>query len=93
GCAYGYFGPYFDNGKPIEQNWANRLDSENLSGLTAYQSEYKPKANRYTVGESGSFIYIQMQTAALKEILKIDSEKFQAYCRSVTEKTLNKLCC
>lgn len=91
GCAYGYFGPYFDNGKPIEQNWANRLDSENLSGLTAYQSEYKPKANRYAVGESGSFIYIQMQTAALKEILKIDSEKFQAYCHSVTEKTLNKL--
>lgn len=91
GCAYGYFGPYFDDGKPIEQNWANRLGSENLSGLTAYQSQYKPKANRYAVGESGSFIYVQMQTAALKEILKIDAEEFQAYCHSVTKNALNKL--
>jgi selenocysteine lyase/cysteine desulfurase len=70
GCAYGYFGPYFDNGNPIEENWSNRLDSENFAGLTNYQPEYKPKANRYSAGESGSFIYVKMQIAALKQVIE-----------------------
>lgn len=91
GCAYAYYGSYFDNGKPIEQNWANRLGSENLSGLTAYQSQYKPKANRYAMGESGSFIYVQMQIAALKEILKINAQELQDYCQSISEESLSVL--
>lgn len=91
GCAYAYYGDYFDDGNPIEQNWANRFGSENLSGLTAYQSKYKPKANRYAMGESGSFIYVQMQIAALKEILKIDALELQEYCESISEKSLNDL--
>ncbi|TCK64771.1 selenocysteine lyase/cysteine desulfurase [Winogradskyella wandonensis] len=91
GCAYGYYGSYFDNGKPIEQNWANRLGSENLAGLTAYQSQYKPKANRYAMGESGSFIYVKMQTAALKEILKIKPSELQEYCHKISEKALKEL--
>ncbi len=91
GSSYAYYGPYFDNGKPIEQNWANRLGSENLSGLTAYQSEYKPKANRYAVGESGSFIYVKMQTAALEEILRIDKVEFQEYCHSISIDILKSL--
>ncbi|RZN84095.1 MAG: aminotransferase class V-fold PLP-dependent enzyme [Winogradskyella sp.] len=91
GCAYAYYGPYFDNGKPIEQNWANRLGSEDLAGLTQYQSQYKPKASRYAMGESGSFIYVKMQTAALQEILKIDKIQFQNYCHSISENTLKSL--
>jgi len=91
GCALAYYGPYFDHGKPIEQNWANRLGSENLSGLTQYQSEYKTKANRYAMGESGSFIYVKMQTAALKEILNIDLHAFQNYCASISERNLKVL--
>lgn len=91
GCAYAYYGSYFDDGKAIEQNWANRLGSENLSGLTQYQSLYKPKANRYAVGESGSFIYVQMQIAALKEILTINQKDLQGYCHSISYKTIHKL--
>ncbi|MBT8244720.1 MAG: aminotransferase class V-fold PLP-dependent enzyme [Winogradskyella sp.] len=91
GCAYAYYGPYFDGGKPIEQNWANRLGSENLSGLTTYQSEYKSKASRYAMGESGSFIYVKMQIAALTEILKINRQEFQEYCHLISEKSLVKL--
>ena len=86
GCAYAYYGPYFDNGKPIEENWANRLGSEHLSELTNYQSLYKPLAQRYAVGESGSFIYIQMQKAALQEILKIKPTLLQEYCNAISLK-------
>ncbi|GGI57638.1 aminotransferase class V-fold PLP-dependent enzyme [Winogradskyella haliclonae] len=91
GCAYAYYGSYFDNGKPIEQNWANRLGSENLSGLTEYQSQYKPKASRYAMGESGSFIYVKMQIAALEEILKINKAEFQDYCHSISGDALKSL--
>ena len=64
GCGYAYLGPYFDKGNPIEENWANRFIQRNFAGLTEYQSQYKPLANRFNVGESGSFIYVKMQIAA-----------------------------
>lgn len=91
GCAYAYYGAYFDNGTPIENNWANRLGSENLSGLTTYQEAYKPLANRYDVGESGSFIYTKMQIAALKEILQLNPKAIQEYCEHITKETVNEL--
>ena len=84
GCAYAYYSSYFDNGEPIENNWANRLGSENLAGLTNYEPNYKPLANRYAVGESGNFIYIKMQIAALKQVIEWSPNAIQDYCRSIT---------
>ena len=91
GCAYAYYSAYFDTGNPIEQNWSTRLGSENLAGLTQYQSEYKPLAQRYAAGESASFIYVKMQIAALKEILKINAVDLQAYCHSISKAALQEL--
>jgi selenocysteine lyase/cysteine desulfurase len=91
GCAYAYYGAYFDHGKPIEENWSIRLESEDFSKLTKYQSEYKPLANRYSVGQSGSLIYVKMQTAALKEILKINAKDLQDYCHSISKDALKRL--
>ena len=91
GCAYAYYGSYFDNGKPIEENWSIRLGSEDFSKLTQYQSEYKPQANRFSAGQSGSFIYIQMQITALNEILEINSEALQNYCHTISKDALVKL--
>ena len=84
GCAFGYFGEYFDNGNPIEENWANRLESENMSGLTSYQPKYKPLANRYSVGEHASFIHVKMQIAALKQVLEWTPKEIQKYCKETT---------
>ncbi len=91
GCAYAYYSDYFDNGKPIEQNWSIRLGSENLAGLTQYQSQYKPLAQRYAAGESASFIYVQMQIAALREILKINPQDLQDYCHYLSKDVLEQL--
>ena len=91
GCAYAYYSSVFDHGNPIEQNWTTRLGSENLAGLTQYQSEYKPLAQRYAAGESASFIYVKMQIAALKEVLNIDPGDLQHYCQSISEASLEKL--
>ncbi|MBQ0788483.1 MAG: aminotransferase class V-fold PLP-dependent enzyme [Oceanihabitans sp.] len=91
GCAYAYYGEYFDNGKPIEENWSNRLDSENFAGLTNYQEAYKPLANRYQVGESGNFIYVKMQIAALQQILEWTPKAIQAYCKTISAEAVKEL--
>lgn len=91
GGAFGYYGPYFDNKNPIEENWANRLDSEDFTQLTNYQSTYKPFADRYSTGESGSFIYVQMRIAALKQVIQWDPNKIQKYCKDLTKPFLSKL--
>jgi len=96
GCAYAYYGAYFDNGKPIEENWSNRLGSENFAGLTNYQNQYKPLANRYQVGESGNFIHVKMQIAALKQVLEWTPKAIQEYCKTISEEAviaLQKLGC
>ena len=84
GCGYGYFGDYFDDGNPIEDNWSNRLNSHKMSGLTSYQPHYKPLANRYSVGEHASFIHTKMQITALQQVLKWTPNAIQEYCKEIT---------
>ena len=91
GSAYAYYGSYFDNGNAIEKNWSTRLNSEDFAGLTNYQTQYKPLAQRYSAGQSGSFIYVSMQIAALKEVLKINPVELQDYCYNISNSALEKL--
>jgi len=91
GCGYAYFGSYFDDGKPLEENWSNRLESENMSALTSYQPKYKPLANRYSVGEHASFIHTKMQITALKQVLDWTPKTIQNYCKDITANTVLKL--
>ena len=91
GCAYAYFGKHFDHGQPLEENWSNRLNSENFSSLTNYQPEYKPLANRYTVGESGNFIYVKMQIVALQQVIEWAPKSIQEYCRSISLEATKQL--
>ncbi len=91
GCGYAYYGSYFDNGVPLEENWSNRLNSENFAGLTNYEPEYKPLANRYSVGESGSFIYVKMQIAALKQVIEWTPIAIQEYCKAISSEAVLEL--
>lgn len=88
GCAYGYFSEYFDNGNPIEENWSNRLHSENMSGLTNYENAYKPLANRYSVGEHANFIHVKMQIEALKQVLIWTPSNVQEYSKEITSEAV-----
>lgn len=91
GGAFAYYGPYFDNGTPIEESWNNRKNSENFAGLTEYESEYRPLANRYSVGESGSFIYVQMRIAGMKQVLEWQPERIQEFCKELTKEPVKQL--
>ena len=47
-----YYGPAFDNGMPVEENWINRHNSEDFTGLIGYQDTYREMSLRYEVGEA-----------------------------------------
>ncbi|RYC70414.1 aminotransferase class V-fold PLP-dependent enzyme [Spirosoma sordidisoli] len=74
-----YYGPAFDDGIPLEEGWANRLDSNQFHRLTEYQPAYRPKAYRYNVGESTHFIQMPMLEAALTQLNDWKPERIQAY--------------
>jgi selenocysteine lyase/cysteine desulfurase len=86
-----YFGSYFDEGKPIEENWINRKFSEDFTSLINYQNEYQPAALRYEVGERSNFILIPMMIAALKQINQWKPKNIQDYCEKITVKSIQQL--
>ncbi|RMG86302.1 MAG: aminotransferase class V-fold PLP-dependent enzyme [Bacteroidetes bacterium] len=79
-----YYGEAFDAGTPIEESWMNRAHSDDFQGLVQYQSEYRPFAARYNVGEFSNFILIPMMSAALETILDWRVENIQEYCGSLS---------
>ena len=90
GCAY--YGPKFDHGKPLEDNWINKKESDNFAKLVNYQDEYREKANRYNVGQTSNFITTPMLTASIEHILSTGIENIQNYCAAITADAIDRLC-
>jgi selenocysteine lyase/cysteine desulfurase len=86
-----YYGEYFDNGKPIEESWLNRLHSEDFTSLVIYQPEYQPGALRYEVGEHSNFNLVPMLTKAVEQLNRWGVSNIQEYCQSISQQALAKL--
>lgn len=86
-----WFGEAFDQGVPLEENWINRLGSEDFAGLVKYQEAYQPGALRYEVGEHSNFILVPMLLEALRQVNEWGPKNIQAYCRSITQRGLATL--
>jgi len=89
--GFAYYGPYFDNGVPIEENWINRLHSEDFASLINYESEYQAGALRYEVGEHSNFILVPMMLASLKQINAWGPKNIQEYCDKISKKAVSML--
>lgn len=74
-----YYGPAFDGGSPIEENWINRRNSDNFSELINYQDDYRELSLRYEVGEHSNFIHIPMLRKAIQQLIKWTPESIQSY--------------
>lgn len=79
-----YYGPAFDDGTPIEENWITRRGSEAFADLVRYRDEYRSAALRYDVGERSNFVLLPMLVAALELVLEWTVPAIQAYCRALT---------
>ena len=69
----------------------NRIDSEDFSGLTNYKSTYKPKANRYGMGESANFIETPMAIKAIEQLIEWTPLAIQNYCYNISKDALAEL--
>ncbi|WP_234735430.1 aminotransferase class V-fold PLP-dependent enzyme [Tellurirhabdus bombi] len=86
-----YYGPFFDDGIPLEESWMNREGSNLFHRLTQYEPAYRPKAYRYNVGEHSHFIQMPMLEASLRQLLDWQPERIQAYCRELFLSALPEL--
>jgi len=83
-----YYGPYFDEGAPIENSWLNRKDSDQFEHLAQYQKDYRPKAARYNVGEYSNFINLSILDMGIQQILAWQPQNIQNYCKHLLSEYL-----
>ncbi len=86
-----YYGEAFDSGMPVEENWINRLDSEDFAGLVKYQREYQPGALRYEVGEHSNFIMVPMLLEAVRRIRRWKPREVQKYTASISRDAISHM--
>ncbi len=86
-----YFGDYFDEGSPLEENWINRKDSDDFQGLVDYTPEYRPFAGRYNVGENSNFHLTPILNGAIEQLLQWGVSNIQKYCKELTTEPIKEL--
>lgn len=91
GTSIGYFGPRLSDGKPLEEGWIVRKNSENFGGLVEYEEEYQPGALRFDMGERSHFINLPMMAEALKQVNAWTPEVIQSYCKNLCSETVAEL--
>ncbi|MEY4903173.1 MAG: hypothetical protein RLZZ292_988 [Bacteroidota bacterium] len=83
--ALAYLSDWFDDGTPLEQNWAMRKNSNDFKNLINYQSEYRPKAYRYNIGEMSNFINLPMLAESLRQLNAWGIENIQNYAKQLIQ--------
>lgn len=89
--AFGWFGPRFDEGTPLEETWLGRAGSEDFRRLVDYGEEYRPAAARYDVGGRSNFVLLPMAIAALDQLLEWTVPAIESYCRHLTRDLFDPL--
>jgi len=77
--GFAWWGERFLGGVPIEENWINRLGSEDFAGLVDFEAQYQVGAARFDVGEKSNFALLPMLEAAVSQILQWTPEGIQEY--------------
>ncbi|HSJ07003.1 MAG TPA: aminotransferase class V-fold PLP-dependent enzyme [Longimicrobiales bacterium] len=88
--AFGWFGPRFDGGVPIEETWIGREGSDDFQRLVEYRDSYQPGAVRYDVGERSNFILLPMAIASMSLILEWGAGAIQVYCEALLQPVLEE---
>jgi selenocysteine lyase/cysteine desulfurase len=78
--AFGWFGPRFDHGEPLEETWIGRERSDDFQRLVEYRDDYQSGAIRYDVGERSNFVLLPMALAAMTLVHGWGADRIQQYC-------------
>jgi selenocysteine lyase/cysteine desulfurase len=91
GLGLAYYGEFFDQGQPIEDNWINRKNSEDFTGLVSYEDQYKGGAQRYNVGEMSNFNLVPILDQTVSQLIEWGPENVQQYCDEITKDAIQEL--
>jgi selenocysteine lyase/cysteine desulfurase len=86
GTSYLYVAPEHRDGRPLEENWANRAGAEDFEDAAPRASGYRPGARRFDAGQRSNFILVPMAIAALEQVLDWGVEEIAATLEPVTTK-------
>ena len=86
-----WYGPAFDGGTPIEENWIARPASDRFNELVSYRDDYRPGAIRYDVGERSNFVLMPMFEAALEQVREWRPEAVATHTRALTAAAVPRL--
>lgn len=78
-------------GKPLEQTWTGRKDSENFAGLVDYKDEFQPGARRYDMGQRANFQLMPIAEAALKQLLDWGIENIHETLKTRNEGIISRV--
>lgn len=65
-----YVAPKWHSGKPLEENWIQRANARDFSGLTSYTANYDNGARRFDMGERSNFALLPAAVRAMKQLLE-----------------------
>jgi selenocysteine lyase/cysteine desulfurase len=88
--AFGWFGPRFDDGVPLEETWIGRAGSDDFQRLVEYRDDYHPGAVRFDVGERSNFILMPMAIASMSLVLEWGADAIQVYCDALLRRVLEE---
>ena len=83
-----YYSERLLNGRPLEENWVNRVGSDQFAGLTNYTDEYRPGAVRYDVGETSNFILLPMFLDSVNQLLAWGVQNMHSYVTELSKSML-----
>ena len=86
-----WYGPAFDGGTPLEENWITRRGSDRFNELVNYRDDYQPGAIRYDVGERSNFVLLPMLEAALEQVVEWGPETVRTYTGALTRAAVERL--
>ena len=93
--SYGvmYVSPKRQQGQPLEENWIQRDNARDFSGLVRYTDGYEPGARRFDMGERSNFALLPAAIRAIEQLLtwgiKEISETLGKLSRRLIENTNN----
>jgi selenocysteine lyase/cysteine desulfurase len=79
-----YVAPKWHSGVPLEENWIQRSNARDFSGLILYTPEYENGARRFDMGERSNFALLPAAERAMQQILDWRVANISEVCGALT---------
>ncbi|MGJ3230929.1 MAG: aminotransferase class V-fold PLP-dependent enzyme [Oceanicaulis sp.] len=86
-----YAAPRRQSGRPLEENWINRADSEDFSRLIEYRDAYAPGARRYDMGERSNHQLVPAALASLDYLQALGVDAVAAHIAALNADIAERL--